>query len=393
MRATFFRVLVSGICLAAIGCSKKGGEAGGGGDANKADVILIGEYGSMSGENAAFGQSSHNGIMLAIDEINKAGGVLGKQVKIVAEDDQSRTEQVTTVVKKLISQDKVVAVLGEVASSRSMAGSAVCEEAKIPMVSPSSTNIAVTVDPRTKQVKPYTFRVCFIDDFQGTVMARFAHDFLKGNNMAVLKDVRQDYSTGLAQVFIDEFKRIGGTIVSEESYSGGDTDFRAQLTSIKNANPDAIFIPGYYNDVGNIARQARSLGITAPLLGGDGWSHPTLLELGGEAVVGSYITDHMSSQDTSAVVQAFVQPYKARFNETPSGLAACAYDAAKILCDAIQRAGSTDPAAIRTALEQTRDFVGATGTITINAEHNAVKPATVVQVQPGEFDFVTRVAP
>jgi branched-chain amino acid transport system substrate-binding protein len=387
MRKTFRHVLLAtGAVL--LGCAKKGGE-----QAAPAAEIVIGEFGSMSGENAAFGQSSHNGILLAVDEVNQAGGVLGKPVRIVIEDDQSRTEQVTTVVKKLINQDKVVAVLGEVASSRSMAGSAVCEEAGIPMVSPSSTNPAVTVDKRTGQVKPYTFRVCFIDPFQGTVMARFAHDHLGLGRVAILRDVKQDYSVGLAQFFDEEFRRLGGEIAANESYSGGDTDFRAQLTSIKNAAPKAIFIPGYYNDIGNIARQARSLGIDAPLLGGDGWSHPTLMQLGGEAVVGSYISDHYSAQDSSATVRGFVNSYRARYNEIPSGLAACAYDAAKILCDAIQRAGSTEPQAIRTALEQTRDFAGVTGTITIDAQHNAVKPATVVQVQGAEFVFVARIAP
>lgn len=389
MRKTLLHGLLAGLAVAGpAGCSKQGGEP-----AATATEIVIGEFGSMSGENAAFGQSSHNGILLAVDEVNRAGGVLGKPVRIVVEDDQSRTEQVTTVVKKLINQDKVVAVLGEVASSRSMAGSAVCEAAKIPMVSPSSTNEAVTVDRRTNQVKPYTFRVCFIDPFQGTVMARFAYEHLNLKRVAVLRDVRQDYSVGLATVFNAEFPKLGGSVVTDQSYSGGDTDFRAQLTSIKNADPEALFIPGYYNDVGNIARQARSLGITQPLLGGDGWSHPTLMALGGEAVVGSYISDHYSAQDSSAAVRAFVRDYRARYNEIPSGLAACAYDAAKILCDAIGRAGSTAPDAIRLALEQTRDFPGVTGTISINEQHNAVKPATVVQVQPGEFAFVTRIAP
>src|SRR5262245_9201525 len=273
MRTTLTQWLLLGLAVAAAGCGKKA-----------ADEIVIGEYGSLSGENGAFGTSSHNGVVLAIEEINTAGGVLGKQIRVVTEDNQSRTEQVTTIVKKLINQDKVCAVLGEVASSRSMAGSAVCEEAGIPMVSPSSTNPNVTVDPRTKQVKPFTFRVCFIDPFQGTVMARFTHDNLHFNKVAIVRDVKQDYSTGLAQYFEEEFTRLGGTVVANEAYQGGDTDFRAQLTSIKNAAPDAIFIPGYYNDAGNICRQARSLGIAQPFLGGDGWSDPSLFPLGGDAI-------------------------------------------------------------------------------------------------------------
>ena len=368
--------------LAVAGCGKKA-----------SNEIVIGENGSLSGENGAFGTSSHNGVVLAIEEINAAGGVLGKPVRVVTEDNQSRTEQVTTVVKKLINQDKVVAVLGEVASSRSMAGSAVCEESQIPMVSPSSTNPNVTVDPRTKQVKPYTFRVCFIDPFQGTVMARFAFNDMHFTKVAILKDVKQDYSTGLAQYFEQEFGRLGGSVTVQEAYQGGDTDFRAQLTSIKNANPDAIFIPGYYNDAGNICRQARSLGIQQPFLGGDGWSDPSLFPLGGDAIQGAQLSDHYSAENPDPIVQNFVQKYQQRFGQTPSGLSACAYDAAKILCAAIERAGNATPAAIRDALEATTDFKGATGNISINAEHNAVKPATVVKVEGNAFKYVATIAP
>jgi branched-chain amino acid transport system substrate-binding protein len=383
MRTTSTQALLLILVVALAGCGKKGGDA----------EIVIGEYGSLSGENGAFGTSSHNGIALAIEEINGAGGVLGKPVRIVTEDNQSRTEQVTTIVKKLINQDKVCAVLGEVASSRSMAGSAVCEEAGIPMVSPSSTNPAVTVDPRTGQVKPFTFRVCFIDPFQGTVMARFAHDNLKFTRVALLRDVKQDYSTGLAQYFEQEFVRLGGTIVVNEAYQGGDTDFRAQLTSIKNGNPEAIFLPGYYNDAGNVCRQARSLGITQTFLGGDGWSDPSLFPLGGDAIQGTYLSDHYSAENPDPIVQNFANKYRERFGQTPSGLSACAYDAAKILCAAIQRAGNTTPVAIRDALAATSDFKGATGNISINAEHNAIKPITVVQVQGDAFKYVTTIAP
>ncbi len=384
-------VLLLAVLTAMAGCSKKSEPGAGGGSSG--GEIVIGEYGSMTGENAAFGQSSHNGTMLAIDEINAKGGVLGKQVRIIIEDNQSRSEQVTTVVKKLINQDKVIAILGEVASARSMAGSAVCEAAGIPMVSPSSTNPDVTVDPRTGLTKPYTFRVCFIDPFQGTVMARFTRDYLKFDKVAILRDVKQDYSVGLANYYTKEFTANGGTIVRDDSYQGGDTDFRAQLTSLKSVNPQAIFVPGYYNDAGNICRQARSLGLNMPILGGDGWSHPSLMELGGDAVQGAYISDHFSAEDTTAMIQTFVQAYQKRFNEMPSGLAACAYDAALILCDAIQRAGNTQPAAIRDALAATKNFKGTTGNISINEQHNAVKSVTIVQVTGNAFKYVTTIAP
>jgi branched-chain amino acid transport system substrate-binding protein len=388
MRALRTFVLAGAVVgLAIASCAKKSEQPGAG------DEILIGEFGSLSGENAAFGRSSHNGVILAIEEVNATGGVLGKKVRILAEDNQSRNEQVTTIVKKLINQDKVVAVLGEVASSRSIAASAVCEEAGIPMVSPSSTNPAVTVDKRTGQVKSFIFRVCFIDPFQGTVLARFAHANLQLQNLAILLDVKQDYSQGLAQYFRAEFERLGGKIGSQEAYQGGDTDFRAQLTSIKDAGVQAVFVPGYYNDAANITKQARSLGITIPFLGGDGWSDPALFRLGGDAIQGAYVTDHYSAENQDPAVQKFVNTYRDRFGETPSGLSACGYDAAKILCDAIGRAGSTAAPAIRDALAATRDFDGVTGKITIDAEHNAVKPATVVQVQGAEFKYVTTIAP
>jgi branched-chain amino acid transport system substrate-binding protein len=376
--------VLASVALTATACGQKAGDR---------QAIVIGEFGSLSGENAAFGASSHNGVVLAIDEINAAGGVLGKQVRIVVEDNQSRTEQVSTIVKKLIDQDKVCAVLGEVASSRSMAGSTVCESAGIPMVSPSSTNPDVTVDKRTGLVKPFTFRVCFIDPFQGTVMARFAHDNLGLSRVAVLLDVKQDYSQGLAHFFTQEFQRLGGTIAAQEAYQGGDTDFRAQLTSIKSADPQSIFVPGYYNDAANVCKQARSLGIELPLLGGDGWSDPALFKLGGDAVNGACVSDHYSAENEDPAVQKFVQSYRARFGETPSGLSACGYDAAKILCDAIARAGSTEPRAIRDALAATHDFPGVTGRITINEQHNAVKPATVVRAEAGEFKYVATISP
>jgi branched-chain amino acid transport system substrate-binding protein len=388
MRTTLLRVFLASTALAFTACSKKAGEPAGGGN-----EIVIGEFGSLSGENAAFGTSSHNGVQLAIDEVNAAGGVLGKKIRLLTEDNQSKTEQVTTVVKKLINQDKVCAILGEVASSKSMAASAVCEEAQIPMVSPSSTNPGVTVDKRTGAVKPWTFRVCFIDPFQGTVLARFAFDHQKYDKVAVLLDVKQDYSTGLAQYFTDEFKRLGGTIVAQEAYTGGDTDFRAQLTSIKNAAPQAIFVPGYYNDAANICRQARSLGITAPFMGGDGWSDPALFKLGGDAIEGTYISDHYSAENQDPAVQKFVQSYRQRFGDTPSGLSACGYDAAKILCDAIGRAGNTTATGIRDALAATKDYPGVSGSITINEQHNAIKPATVVVVAGTAFKYVTTIAP
>ncbi|MBW3629338.1 MAG: ABC transporter substrate-binding protein [Gemmatimonadetes bacterium] len=354
--------------------------SGGGGDA--ANEILIGEYGSLTGTTATFGISTKNGIDLAIDEVNAAGGVLGKQLRVIVEDDQGRPEEAQTVVTKLITRDEVVAILGEVASSRTLAAAPVAQSNGIPMITPSSTN------PKITEVGDYIFRVCFIDPFQGFVMAKFAATTLKVRNVAILTDVKNDHSVGLTQVFTEEFGKLGGRIVARESYSEGDTDFSAQLTSLRARNPDAIYVPGYYTEVGLLARQARQLGLDVPLLGGDGWDSPRLTEIGGPAMNNSYFSSHYSPQDTSQLVRRFVGQYQERFGEVPDGLAALAYDAAKLLADAIARAGSAEPAAIRDAIAQTKGFVGVTGTISINAQRNADKAATVVRVAGGKLEFV-----
>jgi branched-chain amino acid transport system substrate-binding protein len=345
-----------------------------GGEQGASDEIVIGEYGSLTGSTATFGISTRNGIDMAIDEVNAAGGVLGRQVRVIVEDDQGRPEEAQTVVTKLITSDRVIAVLGEVASSNSLAAAPVAQANGIPMISPSSTNPAVT------EVGDYIFRVCFIDPFQGLVMAKFATATLQLTRVAVLRDVKSDYSVGLADVFATEFGKLGGTITSDQSYSAGDTDFSAQLTAIRGTNPQAIFLPGYYTEVGLVARQAKSLGLDIPLLGGDGWDSPSLIEIGGEALNGSYFSNHYSVEDPSPAIQKFVADYRARFGETPDALAGLGYDSAKLLFDAITRAGSTEPAAIRDALAATQNFPGMTGTITLDENRNAIKPAVFLDL-------------
>jgi branched-chain amino acid transport system substrate-binding protein len=351
------------------------------------DEIVIGEYASLTGGSASFGQSSHKGTALAIDEINTAGGVLGKKLKLITEDDQSQAGQPATIARKLISQDKAVAILGEVASSKSLEAAPICQQNKIPMISPASTN------PKVTEVGDYIFRVCFIDPFQGTVMSKFAQS--KGwKNVAVLTDVKQDYSVGLAEFFIKDFKESGGQIVKEQKYSTGDKDFKPQLTSIKAAKPDAIFVPGYYAEVSLIAKQARLLGIKAPLLGGDGWVGDSLLKVAGNALDGSFFSCHFSSADKSPVVQGFVEKFKAKYNgETPDDMAALGYDSAMILADAIKRAGSTEPEKLRDAIAATKEHQGITGKITLDEHRNANKPAVILTIGNGGFDFVETVAP
>ena len=349
--------------------------------------IVIGEYGSLTGNTATFGQSTKNGSEMAFDEINKAGGLIGKPVKLIVEDDQSKPEEAATAVTKLINQNAVQAVLGEVASSRSLAAAPICQGARVPMVTPSSTN------PKVTQVGDYIFRVCFTDIQQGEADAKFAAKSLKLKKAALLYDVRNDYSVGLRLVFAQKFKEYGGEIVAEQSYSEGDSDFRAQLTQLKSANPDIIYVPGYYTEVGTIARQSRDLGISAPLLGGDGWDSPRLWEIGGKALNGCYFSNHYSVDDPAPAVQKFVADYKARYGATPDALAALGYDAARILADAITRANSTDGAKVRDALAQTKGYKGVTGTITIDKDRNAVKPVVMLKVQDGKFVFQERIEP
>jgi branched-chain amino acid transport system substrate-binding protein len=350
------------------------------------DQIKVGEFASMSGGSASFGQSSHNGTALAFEEVNAAGGVLGKKINLITEDDRSVAGEPATIARKLISEDGVVAVLGEVASSKSLEAAPICQENKIPMISPASTNAKVT------QVGDYIFRVCFIDPFQGKVMAKFA--LSKGwTKVALLTDVKQDYCVGLADAFQKSFTASGGTIVKAQEYSTGDKDFRAQLTSIKASHPEAIFVPGYYGEVALIARQARQFGIKAPLLGGDGWVGESLLKVAGNALDGSFFSNHYSQDDPSPVIQNFVKTYQAKYGEKPDAMAALGYDSAKILADAITRAGTTDEPKLRDAIATTKDFKGVTGDITLDADRNATKAAVILTIANGGFQFVQRVAP
>ncbi len=354
-----------------------------------AQDILVGEYASLTGSEATFGINSDNGVQLAADELNKAGGVLGRKFKVIVEDDQSKPGQPSTAVNKLIQSDKVIAVIGEIASSRSLEAGPICQSAKIPMISPGSTNPTVT------QTGDYIFRVCFIDPFQGTVMAKFALDTLHAKKVAILSDVTSDYSKGLAQYFTEYYKSHGGEIVTERSYSGGgkDKDFRAQLTAIKAAGPDAIFVPGYYTEAGLIGKQAKILGLKVPLLGGDGWDSPKLAEIAGTSLDGCYFSTHFSPADSNPKVQAFVKAYSGKYNAMPDGMAPLGYDAMMILADAIKKAGTTDGDKVREALTTVKDYDAVTGKISIDDKRNATKSAVVLEVHGKDNKFVASVAP
>ncbi|MBI4364668.1 MAG: ABC transporter substrate-binding protein [Candidatus Latescibacteria bacterium] len=388
-----FTAVVLLAMASAPGCAKREAE------------IKIGEYGSLTGTTATFGISTKNGIELYIDNLNAQGGIGGKKLRILVEDDQSKPEEAATAVNKLIAQDGVVAVLGEVASSRSLAAAPICQSAGVPMITPSSTN------PKVTEIGTYIFRVCYIDPFQGEVIAKFARNTLHLSKAAVFRDNKNDYSVGLANYFSESFLKLGGRIVSDESYSEGDQDFKAQLTVIKAKRPEFIFIPGYYTEVGLIARQARELGLNVPMLGGDGWVSDRLLEIAQDALNGSYLVNHYWESDPNPAVQEFVQSYRKRYGATPDGLAALAYDAAGVLTDAMQRLLKTDPksfealsgppnadqkdarARLRGLIAATRDYPGVTGRISLDDRRNAVKTAVFLGIENRGYTFVATVEP
>jgi branched-chain amino acid transport system substrate-binding protein len=349
--------------------------------------IVIGHYASMTGGTAHFGQDTDKAARLAVEQLNAAGGVLGKPLELVTLDTRGDSAEAANAVTRLIDVEKVTAVLGEVASSLSLAGGRVAQRRGVPMISPSSTN------PKVTAVGDYIFRVCFIDPFQGTVMANFAAKSLKLTKVAILKDIKNDYSIGLADAFRSAFTGQGGTIVVEQSYSQGDTDFSAQLTAIKSSPAQAVFVPGYYSEVGAIARTAQRLGVKLPLLGGDGWDAPDLIKIGGDALEGSYYSNHFALDMAAPKAEKFIADFEKKYGEKPTGLGALGYDAVIVLADAITRAGSVDQKAIRDALAQTKAFDAVTGKINIDAERNAQKSAVVLKIAGGAAKFESLVEP
>jgi branched-chain amino acid transport system substrate-binding protein len=378
MKKQWFILSTAMLSLVLIGCPPKT-ETGGSSAGGATGEIVIGEYGSLTGGQATFGQSTHNGIIMAVDEINAAGGVNGRKLRVITEDDQSKAEEAANAVTKLISQNNVIAVLGEVASSSSLAAAPICQANKVPMITPSSTNERVT------QVGDYIFRMCFIDPYQGEAMANYLARQLNLKRAAVLIDVKSDYSTGLAANFEKTFVANGGQVVGRQSYAQGDSDFRSQLTAIKATNPEVIFVPGYYNDIGQIAIQARDLGMQQPLAGGDGWESPKLIEIGGKALEGSFYSNHYHVDDPSPAVRDFVQKYQQRFGVKPDSLAALGYDSARVLADAIRRAGTTESAKLRDAIAATKGYQGVTGTVNLGPDRNPIgKKLVVLEIRNGE---------
>ena len=356
--------------------------------------IKVGGNLELTGSTAMFGQGAKNAIQLAFDQQNAKGGVVNRQLTLVAADNKSDAGESTSAVTKLVSQDKVVAVIGSMTSSVTLAAIPVVTDAKIPMISPSGTNTKLTIDPATNTVRPWIFRACFIDPFQGQVGANFSLTNLKAKTAAVIIDQKSDYSKGLAESFVANFKKGNGTITGTEQYVGGsDKDFRSILTNIKAENPDMVWLPGYYQEVGLIVKQARDLGMTMPFMGGDGWDDPQLFNIAGNvALNNTYYVDHVATDDPA--MATFVSDYKAKYNSEPNAMAALGYDAANLLVKAIEDAKSTDPEKLRTALENMKGFKGVGGEITIDPKtHNPQKSAVIKENKEGKPTFLTRIAP
>jgi branched-chain amino acid transport system substrate-binding protein len=352
-----------------------------------ATTVKIGEVDPLTGGVSQFGIGCHQGFVLAFEEINGEGGVLGQKIELVTEDDQSKPGQSATAVRKLITQDKVVAILGDATSSATLEAAPIAQSDKIPMITPTATN------PRITEVGDFIFRVCFLDEFQGRVLAKFAREKLKAQRIFTLTDVKQDYSVDLLKFFKDEFTKLGGTIVGEQSYSTGDIDFRAQLTPIRGTKPDAVYVPGYYQEVALIVKQGRQIGLTMPFIGCDGWANQALVTIGGKAIDGCFFTNHFSPDDQSPIVKSFVAKYQDKYGALPDTFSALGYDAARLLADALKRAGSTDSSTLRDALAKTQAFPGVTGQISIDANRNASKPGLIVTVKDGKFVIAEMIAP
>jgi branched-chain amino acid transport system substrate-binding protein len=378
--------LLAGVLAGCSGAPKSSG--------SDSKTIKVGVNLELSGGVASYGESLENGVDIAVDEINKAGGVKGKKLELIKVDNKSEAAEATNGIIKLTSQDKVTAIIGAATSGNTVAQAQIANDTKTILLTPSGTSPNVTVGDDGK-LNEFVFRTSYIDPFQGIVAGNFAAKELNLKNAAIFADSASDYAKGLAASFKDTFEKDGGKVVAEEAYVAKDTDFRATLTRIKSKNPEFIFIPGYYEEVGLIVKQARELGITVPLMGADGWDSPKLVELAGaKALNNTFITNHYTSGDPDKTIQKFVTTYKEKFNgESPNAFNALGYDTVYLLADAIKRAGGTDTAKIKDALEQTKDLSLITGKITIDKDHNPIKSATVLEYKDGKQVFNTKVNP
>lgn len=380
-------VLVLGTVLAGLAAGCGGGE-------KKADTIKVGANLEMTGGSASYGISSKNAIELAFKEINEKGGINGKQLELVVADNKSEAAEATNAMQKLVSQDNVVAVIGPNLSSSVIAASAINNSAKVLDIAPMATNPYVTVDQASGKTKDFNYRTCFIDPFQGTVMAKFATAELGVGNAAVLIDNSSDYAKGLAQFFKENFVKEGGAVTAEESYLQKDTDFKATLTKIKATNPDFLYVPGYYQEVGLIVKQARELGMNMPIAGGDGWDSAKMPEIAGAAALNNtYFSSLYSPEDSSDINKNFVAAYEKAYGQKPDVFAALSYDSALLVAEAIKNAGSTEPAKISEAMAKINGFSGVSGSVTFDDKHNPVKSAVILEYKDGAQSLKTKINP
>lgn len=379
--------LVLGTVLAGLAAGCGGGE-------KKADTIKVGANLEMTGGSASYGISSKNAIELAFKEINEKGGINGKQLELVVADNKSEAAEATNAMQKLVSQDNVVAVIGPNLSSSVIAASAINNSAKVLDIAPMATNPYVTVDQASGKTKDFNYRTCFIDPFQGTVMAKFATAELGVGNAAVLIDNSSDYAKGLAQFFKENFVKEGGAVTAKESYLQKDTDFKATLTKIKATNPDFLYVPGYYQEVGLIVKQARELGMNMPIAGGDGWDSAKMPEIAGAAALNNtYFSSLYSPEDSSDINKNFVAAYEKAYGQKPDVFAALSYDSALLVAEAIKNAGSTEPAKISEAMAKINGFSGVSGSVTFDDKHNPVKSAVILEYKDGAQSLKTKINP
>ncbi|HEX8889111.1 MAG TPA: ABC transporter substrate-binding protein [Pyrinomonadaceae bacterium] len=385
MKRTLLSLGLTLTLIATLAC-RSGGGGNSAGDAKPADTgnIRVGVYADLSGQTKSSGESIKNGVELAADQINQAGGIQGRKLELIVEDDKGLPDQAATAVSKLVSQNQVHAVVGEVSAQSSLTAAPKAQEAKVPMIT------LTTANPDLTRVGDYIFRVASPDSLQGEEMAKYAADNLKAKTAAILSEDNSDYSRALAQSFEENFVKLGGQVTEKQSYAPTDQDFKKQLEPLRSSNPDVIYIPGSYKQAGVIAKQAEELAIKSILLGADGWNDPQLFHLGGNALDGTYITSHYSADDPTQMVRDFTSAYKKRYGNAPDQTAALAYDAMKVLADAITRAGASDRAKLRDALAQTTKFSGVTGTITINAERNGSRPMVIFKLREGKIIPVYR---
>lgn len=356
---------------------------------DKADeqVIKIGANMDLSGGGSTFGTSVLNGVKMAVEEVNAAGGINGKQIKLFVEDNKTEPAEAANTTKKLIEQDQVDLIIGAVTSGCTLSSAPIAQASGVPMITPTSTN------PQVTETGDYIFRSCFIDPLQGTAMAKFAAEKLKAKTAVIMGDVTSDYSKGLTEVFKKDFEAAGGKVLSVESFAQKDTDFNAQLTKIKAEKPDVIFLPAYYTEVGLILKQARQQGIDQPFIGTDGWDSPKLVEIAGNATNNGYFTNHYATDDQDPVIQGFIKKYKDKYNQVPDAFATLGYEATLIAVKALEKAGSTDKKAVRDAMAATKDVPGITGKISLDANRNPIKAVTIIEMKDGKQTFLDKINP